>query len=106
MFLINICNTCFINFQKKIIMPQLDSTTFFSQIFFTFILFIIFYINIIKNVIPLINSFLQSRNKNFTLNQINTNNTQLITNFISNIKKYKFNNIFSNYIIKTKNVLI
>jgi len=78
-------------------MPQLDSTTFFSQIFFTFILFIIFYINIIKNVIPLINSFLQSRNKNFTLNQINTNNTQLITNFISNIK---------NYIIKTKNVLI
>jgi len=56
-------------------MPQLDSTTFFSQIF-------------------------------FTLNQINTNNTQLITNFISNIKKYKFNNIFYNYIIKTKNVLI
>ena len=44
-------------------MPQLDSTTFISQIFFTFLFFIFFYNQIITKILPFIYLFINSRNK-------------------------------------------
>jgi flagellar biosynthesis protein FliR len=44
-------------------MPQLDTTTFISQIFFTFFIFMFLYINVIKWIIPYIHSFLTTKLK-------------------------------------------
>ena len=44
-------------------MPQLDSTTFISQIFFTFLFFIFFYNQILTKILPFIYTFINSRIK-------------------------------------------
>ena len=86
-------------------MPQLDITTFFSQIFFSFIIFCIFYINIIKWVIPSIYSFLQVRYKILFINSIKFNNFLILTNLINFFEHIKIkNNLYKGW-LKFDNVL-
>jgi len=76
-------------------MPQLDSTTFFSQIFFTCFIFIFFYVNIVRWVLPSLHSFFKVRSKKLIFNTIVFNNSNLLLNLIIFIKNGSFNNIFS-----------
>lgn len=75
-------------------MPQLDSTTFFSQIFFTCFIFIFFYINIVRWVLPALHSFFKIRNKKLIFNTITFNNSNILLNLILFSKNESFNNSF------------
>lgn len=44
-------------------MPQFDKITFFNQIFWLILLFLVFYMFLLKNYLPIISSTLKVRNK-------------------------------------------
>ena len=50
-------------------MPQLDQVTFFSQFFWLFIIFIAFYLMILKNYLPPLSRILKFRKKKITHSQ-------------------------------------
>lgn len=94
-------------------MPQLDITTFLSQIIFTLIIFVFFYSNLIQWVIPFLSQSLKIRKKKTKYLNLNLNNIQIFTTLIAFFKNIllfnKFNNIFLNISdiksIKTNTVL-
>jgi flagellar biosynthesis protein FliR len=79
-------------------MPQLDTTTFISQIFFTFFIFMFLYINVIKWIIPYIHSFLTTKLKKTFFNSIYLNNLIITSNFLDKFKYIKIKkNLFLNW---------
>ena len=82
-------------------MPQLDIVTFFSQIFFTLVIFFFFYGNLISWVMPLISKLLKIKKKIAKRYMLNNKTVLILFNLNLLFKKFNFINYFNNV---TKNI--
>ena len=72
-------------------MPQVDKVTFLPQVFWLVVLFLVFYVTILRDVLSSVNAVLKIRLKNIEVNQLNKN---LLEGFLQIIKFAKFYNFF------------
>jgi hypothetical protein len=54
-------------------MPQVDKVTFLPQVFWLVVLFLVFYVTILRDVLSSVNAVLKIRLKNIEVNQLNKN---------------------------------
>lgn len=54
-------------------MPQVDKVTFLPQVFWLVVLFLVFYVTILRDVLYSVNAVLKIRLKNIEVNQLNKN---------------------------------
>ena len=84
-------------------MPQFDKITFFNQIFWTLILFVFFYLILLKGYLPKIAIILKSRLKKLVKSSLLSENSSLEIIFIvrkSNQQLEKVTNVFRSALIK------
>jgi hypothetical protein len=81
-------------------MPQVDKVTFLPQVFWLVVLFLVFYVTILRDVLYSINAVLRVRFKNIEVNQSNKNllGTENLNIFII------YSNFFINIFEYTKNL--